>query len=224
MNLNNFTIKSQEAIQQAMQIATINGNQAIENGHILKAILEVDENVTPFILKKMGVNQSVFSKTVDAIVNSYPKVSGGQPYLSNSANQAVAKATNYLKEFKDEYVSIEHLLLGILASGDAVAQLLKDNNIKEKELKAAITELRKGSNVTSQSAEETYNSLNKYAINLNTQARNGKLDPVIGRDEEIRRVLQILSRRTKNNPILDNSSTSIFRIKCCLLQSFYFIS
>lgn len=202
MNLNNFTIKSQEAIQQAMQIATINGNQAIENGHILKAILEVDENVTPFILKKLGVNQSVFSKTVDAIVNSYPKVSGGQPYLSNSANQAVAKATNYLKEFKDEYVSIEHLLLGILASGDAVAQLLKDNNIKEKELKAAITELRKGSNVTSQSAEETYNSLNKYAINLNTQARNGKLDPVIGRDEEIRRVLQILSRRTKNNPIL----------------------
>lgn len=202
MNLNNFTIKSQEAIQQAMQIATINGNQAIENGHILKAILEVDENVTPFILKKLGVNQSVFSKTVDAIVNSYPKVSGGQPYLSNNANQAVAKATNYLKEFKDEYVSIEHLLLGILASGDAVAQLLKDNNIKEKELKAAITELRKGSNVTSQSAEETYNSLNKYAINLNTQARNGKLDPVIGRDEEIRRVLQILSRRTKNNPIL----------------------
>ena len=202
MNLNNFTIKSQEAIQQAMQIATINGNQAIENGHILKAILEVDENVTPFILKKLGVNQAVFSKTVDAIVNSYPKVSGGQPYLSNNANQAVAKATNYLKEFKDEYVSIEHLLLGILASGDAVAQLLKDNNIKEKELKAAITELRKGSNVTSQSAEETYNSLNKYAINLNTQARNGKLDPVIGRDEEIRRVLQILSRRTKNNPIL----------------------
>ncbi|MES2567653.1 MAG: ATP-dependent chaperone ClpB [Bacteroidota bacterium] len=202
MNLNNFTIKSQEAIQQAMQIATINGNQAIENGHILKGILEVDENVTPFILKKLGVNQSVFSKTVDAIVNSYPKVSGGQPYLSNSANQSVAKATNYLKEFKDEYVSIEHLLLGILGSNDSVSQLLKDNGIKEKELKAAINELRKGSNVTSQSAEETYNSLNKYAINLNTQARNGKLDPVIGRDEEIRRVLQILSRRTKNNPIL----------------------
>jgi ATP-dependent Clp protease ATP-binding subunit ClpB len=202
MNLNNFTIKSQEAIQQAMQIATINGNQAIENGHILKGILEVDENVTPFILKKLGVNQSVFTKTVDAIVSSYPKVSGGQPYLSNSANQAVAKATNYLKEFKDEYVSIEHLLLGILGSNDSVSQLLKDNGIKEKELKAAITELRKGSNVTSQSAEETYNSLNKYAINLNTQARNGKLDPVIGRDEEIRRVLQILSRRTKNNPIL----------------------
>ena len=202
MNLNNFTIKSQEAIQQAMQMATINGNQAIENGHILKAILEVDENVTPFILKKLGVNQQNFSKTVDAIVASYPKVSGGEPYLSRNANQTVAKATNYLTEFKDEYVSIEHLLLGVLASGDAISQLLKDNGIKEKELKAAIIELRKGSNVTSQSAEETYNALNKYAVNLNTQARNGKLDPVIGRDEEIRRVLQILSRRTKNNPIL----------------------
>ncbi|MCF8424173.1 MAG: ATP-dependent chaperone ClpB [Bacteroidia bacterium] len=202
MNLNNFTIKSQEAIQQAMQIAITYGNQAIENGHVLKAILEVDENVTPFILKKLGVNQTVFSKTVDAIVNSYPKVSGGQPYLSNAVNQTISKATNYLKEFKDEYVSIEHLLLGILASGDAVSQLMKDNSIKEKELNAAITELRKGSNVTNQSADENYNALNKYAVNLNTQARNGKLDPVIGRDEEIRRVLQILSRRTKNNPIL----------------------
>jgi len=202
MNLNNFTIKSQEAIQQAVQIAIVTGNQAVENGHILKAVLEIDENVTPFILKKMGVNQSVFSKTVDAIVNSYPKVSGGQPYLSNAANQAVAKATNYLKEFKDEYVSIEHLLLGILGCGDAISQLMKDTGIKEKELNAAINELRKGSKVTSQSADENYNALNKYAVNLNTQARNGKLDPVIGRDEEIRRVLQILSRRTKNNPIL----------------------
>lgn len=202
MNLNNFTIKSQEAIQQAAQIAAGNDQQAIENGHILKAILEIDENVTPFILKKLGVNQAVFSKAVDAIVNSYPKVTGGQPYLSNSANQTIGKATNYLKDFKDEYVSIEHLLLGILASGDSVSHLMKDNGIKEKELKAAITELRKGSSVTSQSQEDTYNSLNKYAINLNAQARNGKLDPVIGRDEEIRRVLQILSRRTKNNPIL----------------------
>ncbi len=202
MNLNNFTIKSQEAIQQAVQLATINGNQAIENGHILKAILEVDENVTPFLLKKLNVNPELFSKTVDAIVSSYPKVSGGQPYLSNTANQTIAKANSYLKEFKDEFVSIEHLLLGILASGDQVAQLMKDNNIREKDLKAAISELRKGAKVTSQSQEDTYNSLNKYAINLNEQARSGKLDPVIGRDEEIRRVLQILSRRTKNNPIL----------------------
>lgn len=202
MNFDNFTIQSQQAIQQAIQVATANGNQAIENGHILKSILEVDENVTPFILKKIGINQTNFSKTVEAIVLSYPKVSGGQPYLSNNANQTIAKATNYLKEFKDEYITIELLLLGILGSNDSVSQLLKDNGMTEKNLKATILELRKGSAVTSQSQEETYNALNKYAINLNTQARNGKLDPVIGRDEEIRRVLQILSRRTKNNPIL----------------------
>ena len=202
MNFDNFTIQSQQAIQQAIQVATANGNQAIENGHILKSILEVDENVTPFILKKIGINQTNFSKTVEAIVLSYPKVSGGQPYLSNNANQTISKATNYLKEFKDEYITIELLLLGILGSNDSVSQLLKDNGMTEKNLKATILELRKGSAVTSQSQEETYNALNKYAINLNTQARNGKLDPVIGRDEEIRRVLQILSRRTKNNPIL----------------------
>jgi ATP-dependent Clp protease ATP-binding subunit ClpB len=202
MNFDNFTIQSQQAIQQAIQIATSNGNQAIENGHILKSIMEVDENVTPFIFKKIGINQTNFSKTVEAIVQSYPKVSGGQPYLSNNANQTIAKATNYLKEFKDEYITIELLLLGILGSNDSVSQLLKDNGMTEKNLKATILELRKGSTVTSQSQEETYNALNKHAINLNTQARNGKLDPVIGRDEEIRRVLQILSRRTKNNPIL----------------------
>ena len=202
MNLNNFTIKSQEAIQQSLQLATINGNQAIENGHILKAILEVDENVTPFLLKKLGINAQVFEKTLESIVKSYPKVSGGQPYLSNGANQTVAKANSFLKEFKDEFVSIEHLLLGILASGDSVAAMMKDAGFNEKDLKAAIKELRKGASVTSQSQEETYNALNKYAINLNQQAQNGKLDPVIGRDEEIRRVLQILSRRSKNNPIL----------------------
>ncbi len=202
MNFNNFTIKSQEAIQQAVTIATMNGQQAVENGHILKSILQVDDSVTPFILKKLGINEQVFSKTLDSIVNSYPKVSGGQPYLSNSANQTVAKANSYLQEFKDEFVSIEHLLLGILASGDSVSKMMKDLGVTEKDLKSVITELRKGERVTSQSQEETYNSLNKYAINLNEQARKGKLDPVIGRDEEIRRVLQILSRRTKNNPIL----------------------
>ncbi len=202
MNLNNFTIKSQEAVQQALTIANMNGQQAIENGHLLKAITEQDETVTPFILKKLGINEQVFSKTLDSIVTSYPKVSGGQPYLSNNANQTIAKATSYLKEFGDEYISIEHLLLGILASGDSVSKMMKDVGFTEKDLKAAIKELRKGSKVTSQSAEETYNALGKYAINLNQQARNGKLDPVIGRDEEIRRVLQILSRRTKNNPIL----------------------
>ncbi len=202
MNLNNYTIKSQEAIQQALQLATINGNQAIETGHILKAILETDENVTPFILKKLNVNQVTFTRLIESVINSYPKVTGGQPYLSNAANQALAKAASFLKEYKDEYVSIEHLLLGLISAGDSTSNLMKDAGLKEKDLKAAITELRKGERVTSQSAEETYNSLNKFAVNLNQQARNGKLDPVIGRDEEIRRVLQILSRRSKNNPIL----------------------
>jgi len=202
MNLNNYTIKSQEAIQQAIQLATINGQQAIETGHILKGILEVDENVTPHILKKLNVNPASFEKMVDSVIKSYPKVSGGQPYLSTAANQALAKAVGSLKEYKDEFVSIEHLLLGLINAGDSVSNMMKDAGLKEKEIKAAITELRKGERVTSQSQEETYNSLNKYAINLNAQARNGKLDPVIGRDDEIRRVLQILSRRTKNNPIL----------------------
>jgi ATP-dependent Clp protease ATP-binding subunit ClpB len=202
MNLNNYTIKSQEAIQQALQLAASNGHQAIETGHILKAILEVDENVTPFILKKLNINQVTFTKLIDSVIKSYPKVTGGQPYLSNAANQALTKSISFLADYKDEYVSIEHLLLGLLGSGDNTANLMKDSGIKEKELKAAINELRKGERVTSQSQEETYNSLNKYASNLNKQARSGKLDPVIGRDEEIRRVLQILSRRSKNNPIL----------------------
>jgi ATP-dependent Clp protease ATP-binding subunit ClpB len=202
MNLNNFTIKSQEAVQQAQQIALTNGQQAIENGHILKGIMAVDENVTPFILKKLNVNTAMFNKALDKIVESYPKVSGANQYLSQPATLALTKANNYLKDFNDEYVSIEHLLLGILASKDTISQLMKDNGITEKDLKAAITDLRKGSRVTSHSQEETYNALSKYAINLNAMAKSGKLDPVIGRDEEIRRVLQILSRRTKNNPIL----------------------
>jgi len=202
MNLNNYTIKSQEAIQQALQIASANGHQAIEPAHILKGILEVDENVTPFLLKKLNINPASFTKTVDSMIHALPKVSGGQPYLSGASNTAMGKASAYLKEYKDDYISIEHLLLGLLHSGDAVASLMKDSGLKEKELKSAIAELRKGERVTSQSQEETYNSLNKFAINLNKQAQSGKLDPVIGRDEEIRRVLQILSRRTKNNPIL----------------------
>ncbi|MFO0357879.1 MAG: ATP-dependent chaperone ClpB [Sphingobacteriaceae bacterium] len=202
MNLNNFTIKSQEAVQQAMQLATLNGQQAIETGHLLKGILAVDENVTPFILKKLNINQQTFEKTVDSIIKSYPKVSGGNTYLSIAANQAIVKATASITEYKDEYVSIEHLLLGLVNAGDAISNLMKDSGLTEKNLKAAIADLRKGERVTSQSQEETYNSLNKFAINLNQQAQKGKLDPVIGRDEEIRRVLQILSRRSKNNPIL----------------------
>jgi ATP-dependent Clp protease ATP-binding subunit ClpB len=202
MNLNNFTIRSQEAVQKAMQLSTLNGNQAIETGHILKGILEVDENVTPFILKKLNINPEAFEKTVDSIIKSYPKVTGGQAYLSNTANQAIVKATASITEYKDEYVSVEHLLLGLVSTSDAVANLMKDAGLTEKNLKAAIQDLRKGEKVTSQTAEDTYNSLNKFAINLNQQAQKGKLDPVIGRDEEIRRVLQILSRRSKNNPIL----------------------
>ncbi len=202
MNLNNYTIKSQEAIQQAVQLSTLNGQQAIEPAHILKGIMEVDENVTPFLLKKLNINPASFGKMVDSVIQSYPKVSGGQPHLSVAANKALAKASSYLKEYNDEFISIEHLLLGLLHAGDSTSNLMKDAGMKEKEMKAAITELRKGERVTSQSQEETYNALNKYAINLNQQARDGKLDPVIGRDEEIRRVLQILSRRTKNNPIL----------------------
>ncbi|HTF03700.1 MAG TPA: ATP-dependent chaperone ClpB [Bacteroidia bacterium] len=202
MNLNNFTLKSQEAIQQAQQIAMTDGHQAVETGHLLKGILSVDENVTPFLLKKLNVNGNLFGQLADRIVQSYPKVAGGGQYLSNTANKALVKAVNALKEFNDEFVSIEHLLLGILDAGDQVGQMMKDQGITAKDLKAAIKDLRKGERVTSASQEETYNALSKYAINLNEQARKGKLDPVIGRDEEIRRVLQILTRRTKNNPIL----------------------
>lgn len=202
MNFNNFTIKSQEALQAATQEAMNNGQQAIETGHVLKGVLNVDENVTPFLLKKLGVNVQAFEAAVDSQVKSYPKISGGQPYLSNSANQVLNKANNFLKEFGDEYVSIEHMLLALLSGGDTIAQLMKDSGVTEKGLKSAIAELRKGGKVTSQSAEETYNALGKYALHLNQLAKDGKLDPVIGRDEEIRRVLQILSRRTKNNPIL----------------------
>jgi ATP-dependent Clp protease ATP-binding subunit ClpB len=202
MNLNKFTIKSQEAIQQAQQLAMSSGHQSIEPAHILKGILRADENVTPFLFKKVGANYSMISQTLDSMIQSMPKVEGGSQYLSQSANQVLSKAQDKLKDFGDEFVSIEHILLAMLDVKDQASSLLKDSGINAKDLKQAILELRKGEKVTSQNAEETYNALNKYAINLNEQARNGKLDPVIGRDEEIRRVLQILSRRTKNNPIL----------------------
>ena len=203
MNLNNFTLKSQEAIQKAHELALGFQHQAIENAHVLKGILLVDENVTPFLLKKLGVNVNMFTQALDKILESYAKVSGdGAQFLSQSATTTVQGASTLASQMKDDYVSIEHLLLSILSGNDDASNLMKDNNINEKDLQAAIKELRKGSNVTSQSSEDTYNSLDKYAINLNDLARNGKLDPVIGRDEEIRRVLQILSRRTKNNPVL----------------------
>ncbi|MFP5438097.1 MAG: ATP-dependent chaperone ClpB [Bacteroidia bacterium] len=202
MNFANYTIKSQEAVQKAQQIAQGLGHQQIENEHLVKAILEVDENVTPFLLKKLNVNLNLFEQILDSTLNSFPKVQGGELQLSREAGTALNEASNIARKMNDEYVSVEHLLLAIFASRSKVAQILKDQGVTEKGLKAAIDELRKGERVTSASAEETYNSLNKYAKNLNQLANDGKLDPVIGRDEEIRRVLQILSRRTKNNPML----------------------
>lgn len=202
MNFNNFTIKAQEAIQKASEIAAGNQQQAIETAHILKGLLTADESVTSFLLKKLNVNVNRLASVLDAQIQSFPKVSGSEIYLSSSANSALQKAQSYLKEFKDEFVSVEHILLGILNFGDKVSSILKDAGANEKDLKKAITELRGDTKVTDQNAEATYNALNKYARNLNEYAEGGKLDPVIGRDEEIRRVIQILSRRTKNNPIL----------------------
>lgn len=200
--MDNYTIKSQEALQKAVQLAQNKGQQAIETGHLLKAVLEVGENVTHFIFNKLGVNSNNLVSALDRITDTYPKVSGGEIYLSSDANKVLEKATRFASEMGDQYVSLEHILLGLLNGRDQVAQLLKDSGMNEKETKTAIQELRKGSKVNSQSAESTYDSLGRFAINLNERARNGKLDPVIGRDDEIRRVLQILSRRTKNNPIL----------------------
>jgi ATP-dependent Clp protease ATP-binding subunit ClpB len=202
MNINKFTIKSQEALQQAQQIAQSFGQQQLENEHLFKGILEVDENVTPFILKKLNVNVELFKKVLDSTIQSFPKVSGGEMQFSRDAGTAMNEAEIIAKKMNDEFVSIEHLILAIFKSKSKVAQILKDQGVTEKGLQAAIDEMRKGERVTSASAEETYNSLNKYAKNLNELAKSGKLDPVIGRDEEIRRVLQILTRRTKNNPML----------------------
>ena len=202
MNLNHFTIKAQEAIASAQQKATINQHPSIEVAHLLKGMMEVDEHVIPFLLKKMNVSVQAVEQATDRIIDHLPKVEGGQLQLSRTAQEALNKSSQFLKEFNDEYVTLEHLLLGILATKDQTAQMLRDSGVSEKELKEAIKDLRKGASATSQSAEETYNALNKYAKNLNQLAKEGKLDPVIGRDEEIRRVLQILSRRTKNNPIL----------------------
>ena len=202
MNFNKFTIKAQEAVQQAQQLATSSGHQSIEPAHILKGVLEVDENVSPYLFKKVGANVQMLNLALDKMIESMPKVDGGSQYLSPKANQVLAKAEDLIKGFGDEYVSIEHILLALLDIKDQAGTLMKDSGVDQSSLKKAIEELRKGEKVTSQSAEDNYNSLNKYAVHLNEQAKNGKLDPVIGRDEEIRRVLQILSRRTKNNPIL----------------------
>ncbi|MBD5348492.1 MAG: ATP-dependent chaperone ClpB [Bacteroides sp.] len=202
MNFNNFTIKSQEVVQKAIDYAKQAGQQQIEPVHLLKAIISEGETIVNFIFQKMGANLNGVKMAVDQTISTLPKVSGGDVFLSRESNDALQKAIDFSKSQGDEYVSVEAMLMGIFLSKSKASQILKDNGIDEKGLKAAIAELRKGNTVKDQSAEESYQSLSKYAINLNDRARNGKLDPVIGRDEEIRRVLQILSRRTKNNPML----------------------
>ena len=202
MNLNNFTIKAQEAVQQAVQLVTKNNQQVIEPVHLLKAVIMTGESVTNFIFQKLGVNAQNLNMVLDRQIESYPKVSGGEPYLSSESNAVLQKAIDYSSKMGDQYVSLEPIILALFTEKSTASQILKDAGVTEKELRQAIEELRKGNKVTSQSAEDTYDALGKYAINLNERARSGKLDPVIGRDEEIRRVLQILSRRTKNNPIL----------------------
>ncbi len=202
MDFQKFTIKTQEAVQQAQNIAEAKGHQSIETGHLLQGILEVDQEVIPYILKKLNINQGVLQAALGRIVEAYPKVSGGQVYLSPAANRVFQSAIGTLKEFGDEYVSIEILFYSLLDSSDTIGKLLKDNKLSKSTLKAAIMDVRKGEKVNSKHQENTYQSLEKFAKNLNELAESGKLDPVIGRDDEIRRVLQILTRRTKNNPIL----------------------
>ncbi len=202
MNFDNFTIKSQEAIQKAVEIVRNHNEQSIEPVHLLKGILQVGESLTSYLFQKLGVNASLLNNLVDREIESLPKVSGGEPYLSREANDALQKTIDYSKKLGDQFVALEAMLMGLFLTKSTVSAIMKDAGITEKELGAAIDELRKGKKVTAASAEDTYNALSKYAINLNERAREGKLDPVIGRDDEIRRVLQILSRRTKNNPIL----------------------
>jgi ATP-dependent Clp protease ATP-binding subunit ClpB len=202
MNLNNFTLKAQESVEKAFNIATSKGQQAVECAHILKGIMSESESISNFIFGKMGVNTSSLTKEMNTIIDSYPKVSGADAYISSSVSEAFRKANDHASRMKDKFVSSEHLLMGILDTDDRAAQVLKDHGVTMKELKAAVNELRKGATIESQNSEETFDSLNRYAVNLNERARSGKLDPVIGRDEEIRRILQILTRRTKNNPLL----------------------
>lgn len=202
MNFNNFTIKSQEAVQQAVELVQNNGQQVVETPHLFKGIVLKGEEVTQFLFAKLGVNATTLNAVVDNLISGFPKVSGGEPYLSRETNNVLQKAIDLSSKAGDQFVSLEYILLALVVEKNQLTKVLNDAGVSEKALREAIKELRKGSNVDSASAEDTYNSLNKYAINLNERARSGKLDPVIGRDEEIRRILQILSRRTKNNPIL----------------------
>jgi ATP-dependent Clp protease ATP-binding subunit ClpB len=202
MNLNNFTLKAQESVQKAFSIASAKGQQAVECAHILKGIMSEAESITNFLFGKLGVNTTTLSKEIDALIETYPKVSGADSYVSSSVSEAFRKANDHATRMKDKFVSSEHLLMGILDTDDKTAGILRDRGVNMKELKSAVSELRKGATIDSQTSDDTFDSLNRYAINLNERARSGKLDPVIGRDDEIRRILQILTRRTKNNPLL----------------------
>lgn len=202
MDINKWTIKTQQAMHEAQQIAAQHNQQAIDTGHLLRGMIKVDENVLPFIFKELNSNQNTFIQALDRIIEGYPKVEGGQPYLSNTLQKVVNYAMNEMRQFKDEYLSLEIMLYALLDGNDAISRLLKDNNFNKTNLKNAIMKLRDGNKVDSQGSDANYKSLDKFANNLNEMAKSGKLDPIIGRDEEIRRVLQILTRRTKNNPIL----------------------
>jgi len=202
MSFENFTIKAQESVQKAVDIVNGKGQQSVECAHLLKGVLSEAENIVKYLFDKQGVNENTFAHSLDSIIDSYPLVSGGEPYLSNTTSTAIKHAGDYAAKMQDRFVSVEHLLLGIISTSDKAADLMKENGITSQGLKNAITDLRKGATVNSQTSEDTYDALNRFAVNLNERARAGKLDPVIGRDEEIRRVLQILSRRSKNNPIL----------------------
>ena len=202
MNLNNFTLKAQEAVQKAFNIAGAKGQQAIECAHLLHGVISEAENITDWLFGKIGVNSSAVLKDIERLIETYPRVTGGETYMSSGASEALRKANDHASAMKDKFVTTEHILMGILDTTDKASQILKDYGVTMKDLKAAVIELRKGARVDNPTSEETYNSLNRYAINLNERARTGKLDPVIGRDEEIRRILQILTRRTKNNPIM----------------------
>jgi ATP-dependent Clp protease ATP-binding subunit ClpB len=202
MNFNNFTIKAQEVVQKAVQLTRTSGNQAVEPEHLLKAVMTEGDAVVRFIFQKLDIIPSNVERPLDAALQHLPRVSGGEPYLSNASSQVLDKAVDITSKNGDQYVTVEAILMALFEVKSTVSTILKDAGVTGEDLKAAVAELRKGKNATSQTAEEQYNALSKYAINLNERARQGKLDPVIGRDDEIRRVLQILSRRTKNNPIL----------------------
>jgi ATP-dependent Clp protease ATP-binding subunit ClpB len=202
MNLNNFTIKAQESVQQAFNIVEAKGQQSVECAHILKGVMVEAENIADFLFGKLGVNSGEIMREIDRLIDTYPKVTGAETYLSSTASEALRKANDHAAKMKDKYVSSEHLIMGILDTSDKTAGILNAHGVKMKELKAAVAELRKGATVDSQTSDDTFDALNRYAINLNERARSGRLDPVIGRDDEIRRILQILTRRTKNNPLL----------------------